>query len=263
MSTRSTGIELPDRQLALVLGLVGVIVYVTGTFTGIDWAVFFHDFDSTYSPYARYMRTLLCAMLAFAVGSHILSLKDHVLLWSAFVLTCIADYFLILTTHFIVGVGVFMLVHLTLTVRHAQGFRASLQGPDAERVKRRLLASFLAVFVPGGLLIKMVGPDLEKSGLAGLDVVYMVVLMTSAWMAWGTLIRGFYPRLNAWLIALGMSFFFACDIALGLSHVYASEQPTLSKIFGMVPDLTYSTALTLVALSGYKWTSEPGDWEES
>lgn len=254
-------IELPDRHLALVLVLVAAIIYITGTFTGVDWAVLFHGFESEYSPYARYMRTLLCAMLAFAVGRHWLDLRDHMFLWVAFALTCVADLFLILLDKFIIGVAVFLVVHVTLSIRHAQGWRASMRGPDKAEVKRWLLLSFIGVFGPGGVMIWLATPALRKSGLMGLDYVYMVVLMISCWMGWGTLIRSFYPRLNAWCIALGMTFFFLCDVSLGLSHVYADLHPLFAKAMGMVPDMTYSTALTLLALSGYRWYAEEGDWE--
>ena len=117
----------------------------------------------------------------------------------------------------------------------------------------------MAIFTPGIALIVTVAPVMKKSGQMGLDIVYMVTLMTSLWMAWGVLIRSFYPRLNAWMIAIGMSFFFVCDVGLGLKHIYQDEDSMLSALFGLLPDLTYSNALLLLALSGFVWRGALSD----
>ena len=176
-------LQIPNVRTLAVFTLLSVIVYVTGTFTGIDWAVFFHDFKSSYSPPARYLRTLLCAFLAFLAWGYGLTRRDQQLLWTAFVAICIADFLLILAEKFIAGVAVFLVVHLILTVRHAQGFKESLAPEYRYHTIRYLILSALLIFIPGTLMIIVAGPALEKSHMEGLDIVYMVVLMTSAWMA--------------------------------------------------------------------------------
>jgi hypothetical protein len=71
------------------------------------------------------------------------------------------------------------------------------------------------------------------------------------WMAWGVLIRAWYARRNAWFIAVGMTFFFACDVSVGLAA--ALHGTTGGAVLNNMVGLFYSPALVLLAYSGYRW----------
>jgi hypothetical protein len=77
-------------------------------------------------------------------------------------------------------------------------------------------------------------------------------------MGWGTLTRSFYPRLNAWLIALGITAFYLCDVSVGLAADLANiKDERASAFLDNLVGFFYTPALTCLALSGFVW-SGPG-----
>ena len=54
---------------------------------------------------------MLCALVAFSIGGYALDRTDKRRLTAAFVVVLVADYFLILGGKFLIGVGVFLVVH--------------------------------------------------------------------------------------------------------------------------------------------------------
>lgn len=244
---------VPQSTAIVSLALVGTVLWMTGVFTGMDYEALIHDFDSDLSPALRYTRSILCLALALIISRYPLGRRDQTLIRLAFALVAVADFFVILhPAKMLIGMLLFMVVHIVLAIRHARGWRASMAPPLREATVRWLIRSALFIGIPGVGLLYFAAPALHKSGLFVVDVIYLVVLMLSAWMGWGTLVRPFFPKLNARLIAGGMSFFFLCDVALGLSHAYASN-PMVSGILGLIPDLTYSWALLGLALSATRW----------
>src|SRR5262245_29883754 len=122
-----------------VLVLVAVTMFVTGTYVGVDWAAFFHPFQSRFQAGAGYARDILCAIIVVIAGRNRISTKDRRLLMLAFGLTLIADYFLTLSNQPLPGTVIFLVVHSLLIARHSQGFRASL-GPGQRARTLRWLA---------------------------------------------------------------------------------------------------------------------------
>ncbi len=87
--------------------------------------------------------------------------------------------------------------------------------------------------------------------LAALGTALLITGTVSLWMGWGTLIRSFYPRLNAWFIAIGITNFYFCDISVGLSTDLTGT--TAGAILKNLVGFFYTPALVLLALSGYRW----------
>jgi len=239
-----------DKEVA-VLVLVSVTMFVTGTYVGVDWAAFFHPFQSRFPAVAGYARDLLCVVILLLVGRNRLSPHDDRLLLAAFGLTLIADYFLTLRDDALPGTAIFLGVHALLIARHAQGWRASLAPLERARTLRLLVVSGLVVYGAAGLLIARVAPILSRTGQLALDTVYLLFLASSLWMGWGTLIRRFYPRMNAWFVAIGMTFFFLCDVTVGLSVAQSGTHAgvVLSDLIAFF----YTPALLLLTLSGFAW----------
>jgi hypothetical protein len=238
-------------QARVVRVLMGLIMFVTGTFVGVDWAAYFYHFDSPYSVRAQYARTILCAILVWMMGSSAVDEKDARYLNAAFALTLVADYCIILHDWMIPGTVIFLVVHSLLIARHARGFYASW-APEERARTRRLLAVTAFVVYAGALgLIISVRSILERTHMFALDAAYLLFLATSLWMAWGTLIRRFYEQRNAWYVVIGMTCFFFCDVSVGLGAALAGTQP--GKVLNNIVGFFYSPALVLLAFSGYRW----------
>ncbi len=234
---------------------MGLIMFVTGTYVGVDWAAFFYHFTSPYPARAGYARTVLCAFLVWMIRGARVDRQDALLLGAAFAVTLVADFFLILLDWTIPGTVLFIVVHALLIVRHARGFRASL-APD-RRVRSLRLYALTALVAYGGAvaLIFTVKPILERTHSLALDSVYLLFLATSMWMAWGTLIRDFYLTRNAWYAVIGMTSFFFCDVSVGLSASLSGT--TSGAVLNTLVGMFYSPALVLLAYSGYHWHSPP------
>lgn len=245
----SHGISAAKANVVRVL--MGLIMFLTGTYVGVDWAGFFHGFTSTYPARAGYARTILCALLGWMIGDARVDVRDARLLGAAFAITLVADYFLIIVDRMTPGVALFLVVHALLIVRHARGFRASLAPPERARTLRLLGVTALVAYGSAGALIVAVTPILKRTGMFALDAVYLLVLATSMWMAWGTLIRSFYALRNAWFITVGMTCFFCCDVTVGLAA--ALEGTTQGAVLNDLVGFFYSPALVLLAYSGYRW----------
>lgn len=243
----------PLGKTVFVLSVMGLALSITGMYLGVQWMQSFPTQVANLPATGGYARTLLCAGVAFLVGSNSVSSRDRLLLMAAFAVTAVADYFLVLTnSHFLAGVALFLVVHIFLSIRHAQGFRASLQPDSRSRTIRLLIVTGLCALTLTGLILWKVEGILQRSGSEAVDLIYVLMLTVSLWMGWGTLIRGFYPRLNAWFIAIGLTAFYCCDVSVGLSADLAGTTAgtLLSDMIGFV----YTPALVLLALSGYRWT---------
>ena len=253
MSNVSPGVvPTPLAKSVGVLATVGAAVYITGLYCGVDWMQSFPKLAAQLPAYGGYARTILCAVIAFLAGRNRLSARDRLWLLAAFGVTLVADYFLVLTgKDFMVGVGLFLVVHVLLSLRHAQGFRASLAPDQRQRTLRLLGLTALVAFSITGVVLWTVRGILERSGQMAVDVIYVLALTVSMWMGWGTLIRSYYPRLNAWFIAVGITSFYCCDVSVGL--VADLGDVPLKAILNDLVGFFYTPALALLALSGYTW----------
>jgi len=238
-------------QARLVRLLMGLIMFVTGSYVGVDWAAYFHHFQSPYPAWAGYARTVLCAVLVAMIGPARLDDRDLGLLGGAFAVTLVADYCLILHDWMIPGTLLFVVVHGLLIARHARGFAASLRPPARARTLRLLALTALGAYGGAAAIIAAVAPILDRVHMFALDAGYLCVVATSMWMGWGTLFRGAYARGNAVYIAIGMTCFFCCDVAVGIAAAL-DGRPAGAVLTNMV-GLFYSPALILLAYSGYHW----------
>jgi hypothetical protein len=234
-----------------VLVLVAVTMFVTGCYVGVDWAAYFHPFASRFPAVAGYARDVLCAAIVLLVARNRIATRDWRLLLAAFALLMVADWFLTLRDQPLPGTVIFLGVHALLIVRHAQGLRASLTRAERARTLRLMTISALACYGAAAAVIFTVAPILKRSGQFALDSIYLLFLATSLWAGWSALVRRAYPRLNAWFVAVGMTFFFLCDVTVGLA-VAQSGTPT-GRILNDLIAFSYTPALLLLALSGVTW----------
>ncbi|MEP7121702.1 MAG: hypothetical protein ABJE95_12355 [Byssovorax sp.] len=246
---------ISHRKETAVLAIMGVILLLTGTYAGVGWSSFLHGFHSSFPTGAGYARTILCVGMVALIGARDnVSLRDKRLLISAFALTLVADFFLILLDWMMIGTVLFLGVHALFIARHAAGFRDSMAVEVRSRTMGLLGATGLVAFGGSAVLLYCVAPILMPGGMFAVDCVYIAVLSISLWMAWGTLIRSAHPAFNGWLIACGMTFFFFCDVSVGLAAPLAGTRA--GGILDNLVGFFYSPALVLLALSGYRFRGE-------
>ncbi len=242
-------------KTAVVRTTMALIMFLTGTYVGVDWASYVYGFTSHYSQGAGFARTVLCAVLVWIIGENHIHRRDARLLGFAFAVTVIADDLIIMHDKMMIGTLLFLVVHLTYIARHGQGFRASLAPERRARTTRLLLLTALVAYGGTGVVNHFVAPILARSGTLVIDTIYLFVLATSMWMAWGTLIRSYYNRRNAIYIAVGMTSFFCCDVTVGVGAALSGTRQGL--VLNNIVGFFYSPALVLLAYSGYKWLA-PG-----
>jgi hypothetical protein len=244
-------------QRTAVRWLMGGIMFLTGTYVGFDWAGFFHHFTSSYSRGAGYARSILCALMVALIGHASVDRRDQLVLGGAFVLTLAGDYCLVLNDYTLPGTAIFAVVHVLLIYRHARGLLASLA--PAERSRTILFSVVTGIVAYGGSLILVIAVSgiLQRTGMFAIDVAYLALLATSLWVGWGTLIRRFFDRRNAWYIAIGMTCFYFCDVIVGLSTaLMGNPDPAQARVGQVLHNLVgffYTPALVLLAYSGYRW----------
>jgi len=244
-------------QRSAVRWLMGVIMFLTGTYVGVDWAAFFHEFTGTYDHGAGYARTILCAGLVALIGPASVDRRDQLVLGGAFVVALAGDYCLVLHDYTLPGTAIFAVAHALLIYRHSRGLLASLAPAERSRTILLSLATALVAFGGSAILVFKVSGILKRTGMFGVDVAYLALLATSLWAGWGTLIRSFFERRNAWYIAIGMTCFYFCDVSVGISAALTSnpdpEQARMGQVLSNLVGFFYTPALVLLAYSGYRW----------
>ena len=247
------GLLVNPVQARLVRVLMGLIMFVTGTYVGVDWAQLFYHFTSPYPARAGYARTVLCAIMVALIGPAGVDRRDVRLLGAAFAVTLVADFCLILRDWMIPGTVIFLVVHALLITRHARGFGDSLLPAERGRSLRLYALTAAVAYGGAGALIVAVKPILQRTHSLALDSVYLFCVATSMWMAWGTLIRRFFHERNAWYVAIAMTCFFCCDVTVGIA---ASLEGTVGgAVLTNLVGFFYTPALVLLAYSGYHWRS--------
>lgn len=235
--------------------IMSLVMFLTGTYVGVDWSAYFAGFHNPYSAPAGYARTILCAVMVWITRSNRISTRDGRLLSLAFALALVADWFLTLKEEMLPGTAVYLAVHALLIIRHAQGLLDALLPLRRARTVRVLILTAIPAYGIAALLLHRFAPVLAKNHHLGLDAFYLGVLATSMWTAWGTLFRDFYDKRNAWYIALGMTSFFFCDVSVGLAAAMKGEK--MGLVLDNLVGFFYTPALVMLALSGYRWVA-PG-----
>ncbi|MCK6523554.1 lysoplasmalogenase family protein [Myxococcota bacterium] len=257
----------------------------TAAATGCWWE-WFRGPD--YAGIARVLRTAGFVALTLFIGTAAVSRRDRALLQAAILLSLVGDIFLVLVpmivgvpeapiggvppepsflqkNSFLIGVGVFLVVHVVLIVRHLKGLRASFQGPGAERARKWTigLGVFWFTVAAGVVAIWWELLDQQPTAMLVVFLIYILVLAAGVWAGTTVLFRAPfgdpdeppYVRLNAALIGGGMVCYGVTDVTLGLEHLYRSGETSERcwQIITIIKDLNYSPALMFLAYSGFVW----------
>ena len=252
-------ISLNNNKNILLIIILCVILALIITFLIMDWSSGVSDL----SEIIKYIVSCCCVIIALLTGKDALDKRDALLLRIAFGFIFLADTFLVILNRFadpvgkeifnvsgvfyVAGICCFIGFHIILITRHLRGMTSIL---DKENKSKRIYAIKTAIIVCALLIIKIyiVFQFIRDLVIIIFPIMYAIILTISLWIGWGTFKYGFFPRLNSWFIALGLSIHFISDLCIVLRDNVASLEP----IAGPMIWTLYGPAIVLLSLSGYK-----------
>jgi hypothetical protein len=243
-----------------------LIVALTASFLIFDWRQYFlirvriSDPELMFSRISKTLTSFLIFLLAISVGDDGIDRTDPRKLRLCFVAIFAGDLlFLMDEIHpafDYAAILTFLAGHVLIILRNGQGMRAYFR-------ERPGLSSYMGDIALGvGILVftavlfaVTLLPFLQGSALLYVLVVYALVLDVSLWTGWTSLRVGHFPFRNAVLIAVGASCFFVGDYLVGFN---LSLEPSIERATTVFMTwVFYAPAITLLALSGYRWKAKP------
>jgi len=248
---------ISSKKRKLVYGLLAVTLVLAGSVFGADWMNYFNGTDSLYPAIAKPCITLLAFFIVLLAGKHRLERRDWVLLVLAFLCMLPTDILMSLVVVsptlsvggwvFMVGGVLSIIAHVFLILRVGRGLHY------LKKFKAKDL--WLPVLIYGSAVVIMLilWPHLVRVGHALIGPIYTAFFCTTMWFAWETVRRKLYPAINAWMVALAATCWYATEI---LGEIYNLGLGTISEItFGLVW-VFYGSNVVLWALSGYRWRED-------
>lgn len=219
------------RYLKLESIIIVTIMLIYMNFLVID----LRDGDSRI---LKYISILLCFILSLFIGDRGNDKRDTRLLQGALFFTAIADFKLVILKNFISGISAFCIVQIIYTIRHSRNIILS---------KRNIVLFLIEGIIALGLVIMLNIHFYEEKALYIIVCIYSILLVNSVFMAFGTIKRGFYSKINSYFIIIGMILFLLCDINVGLYHI-----GKIQHISGILVWFFYLPSQLILSLSGYK-----------
>jgi len=246
-----------SNKLKVVFLLAGIVLMLTGSFISVDWMNTIKGTTSLYPAYAKPAVSILCALIAFLAVRDGLGKRDFRYLAIAFVCIIIVDVTMSIYVYsankalgasvFLVGAALSIVAHVLLIFRHAKGFKFLKEGKGSLLSR---LAFPLAFYLPVIAIFIVLIPFLNKVGQFWPSLIYAIIITTSVWVAWEAFRHQLFPRTNAWLIALGVTFWFGCEL---VGVVHNIEIGALSTLAMNLTWHFYMPAILLLALSGHNF----------
>lgn len=206
---------------------------------------------------AKFSVSCLCAATVLSTFHDAYEKKDHIVLSLGFLSLVIADFFLVILYQFSLiqgnpnpnlqtaGIICFMVVQTFFIYRHSRNILQIFKGTRKQVAKNITfeLIFLLCAAIPIIILYYVVT---KKTGV--IMLIYGVYIILSVYTAWTTFKRNFFDKQTCWLIAIGMTCFFCCDVNVGLSG--------FSEIVTPLIWMFYTPALLLLTYSGLKRNSD-------
>ena len=253
-----------SKTLKWAFAFTGLILFVTGSFISIDWLTFFKGGSYLYPAVAKPVVSTLCAVVAFLAWKKNLGKSDFIYLALTFACVVIVDITMSVYVYssnkalansiFMVGAVLSIVAHVFLVLRHARGFKffSEKTGKYAGFLSRFGFPA--AFYLPVIAILLVLSPSLMQVGQFWPSLIYALVLTTSLWVAWEAFRRGFFPKPNAWLLALGVTCWFVCEL---VGVVHNIQIGTLSDLAMRLTWHFYMPGILLLALSGHQFECKP------
>lgn len=245
-----------------VLALLGLIIFLSGSFLTFDWMQLFlgqvrvSDPELMYTRLAKTLTSFLIFALALSIGRDGLDPADTRRLRNAFVAIFAGDVLFLLDeitpTFDYLAVLAFLVGQVLMILRNGHGLRR-YWGSQAAATGRSVdvLMGAGILLATAALFVVTLLEHLRGTPMLPVVAVYAVVLDLSLWTGWMTLRTSQFPRRNAVLIAAGALCFFLGDYLVGFN---LSLEPSLARtVTVFLTWVFYAPAITLFALSGYRW----------
>jgi hypothetical protein len=198
--------------------------------------------------------SLIVALLVWIAGSDSLSTRDRRLMRLAFSAVVLADLFFLCNNN-MAGIGMFLVVQLLLIFRNGKGIIPLLaKGFTGENMW--LLGIAAAVGGVNYLLIRFLFIPHSDNPVFPMIVGYSVFLCCSVWIGIAGNFTGYFPVANARMVAGGMILLYICDLTVGLNIILPHDRSYI--LSSSLTWFFYLPAITLLALSGYRWKAPPG-----
>ncbi len=245
--------------------LLGLIILLTASFLTFDWTQYYFDLvrvadpELAYSRIAKTVTSFLIFLLALSIGDDGINEADPRKLRWAFVAIFAGDLMFLLDeidpVFDYVAILSFLVSQVLLALRNGQGFRAYFRRKSGigDYVGDVLLG--LAVLVITGLLFVLtLLENLKGSPMLYVVIIYALFLDLSLWTGWVALRVRYFPKVNANLIVLGATCFFIGDYLVGFNLSLEPSVQRATTVF--LTWVFYAPAITLLALSGYRWSKK-------
>lgn len=243
------------KRVALILS---GIVFCMLVYLYIDFSRFFRPdgIDYSVSFWSLFFKggvVLFTTLLIFGIGPDGISMWDTRRLKLSGVLIIVADIMLLMGKTAI-GIVVFAAVQCALMLRNSRYFRAGYKKAPKKRRALLIFAGLLLLSWTVLLQYFVFYPLLEGKALQWVIIGYALFISASTWVALANRLLYLFPRPNSTMLAAGMVSFLLCDLNVGLLLSLPAGVPRLlAESFIWV---FYAPALTLLALSGYRYHTD-------
>jgi hypothetical protein len=226
---------ISKKHFIKISSIIIIVIYLV--FLYIDFVSKY--LRNIYSVGLKYSTIVFYFIISLLIGSNGYSKEDTRLVQLARLFNLIADYFLVISCDFNIGIFFFALVQITYIIRHSI--------MENKRYKN-LIFFIIALMIALIALVNINITSIEKE-LIILAITYAALLVTSLYCAVSTISRGKYPKKSSWIIALGMFLFFMCDLNVGLYNIL--RESDMKFFLGYLIWLFYLPSQLLLTLSGF------------
>ena len=233
-----------------------LILLLAGSYITIDWISFIFINSKVNPSTLKYLEisklavSFLCACIVFLIGEDGYNKQGTIALQNAFIAIFMGDLLFFFNFEYM-AVGVFCIAHVLLILRNGSGIKAFFRNKGLKVEKNKvvlILAGSLLLYI--SVIAFIFYPQLQGEKILYLVMVYALLLCASLWIAWSSIIIGYMPYLNGVITAIGMSFFFLCDLTVGINFFF--NEGFLKTIAPYIIWTFYTPALVLLSFSGYK-----------
>ncbi len=238
-----------NKNLILIKFISILIMCIYILFLFIDFSN--HHTSNNYSTYLKFLSILLCLIISLLIDSNRYNPRDIYLLISAKFFTLIADYFLLLSTNYLLGVLFFCVVQLIYIERH------SLMTKNKFNIKINRFI-FFTIFILLLILTSLIFHiTTSKFLLISSSIVYALLLSLSVYCGIRTLKYSNYTKKSSLFILFGMILFLLCDINVALYQIINSGFLSGNWVnfyfpVGILIWIFYLPSQLLLSLSGIK-----------
>lgn len=209
-------------------------------------------YKSVFSTSLKYTGILLCLIMTLLIGNDGHDEKDTELLQIALSFTALADLCMVILDYNVLGIFLFCFVQATYIVRHSRALKKKCRFFTII-VSSILIASIVKVGI-SKIDVTSSGYSSMHENLIIIGSMYFFLLCYSLFTAWRTLNGSIYPKYSSFLISIGMTLFFLCDINVGISGVMANviiSGYKIDEISRFSIWIFYLPSQVLISLSGY------------